>query len=89
MIISIPDVAYVVEIDNKMPQKHFTTVFLMKYLEHHKTKEWSLAWNIFTVAYWQDSHHLLKCASLSNIKMGSISKTVDTLARTSTEATEI
>lgn len=27
MIISIPDEAYVVEIDNKMPQKHFTTVF--------------------------------------------------------------
>lgn len=61
----------------------------MKYLEHHKTKECSLARNIFTVVYWQDIYHLLKCASLSNIKMGSISKKVDTLARTSTEATEI
>lgn len=88
MIISIPDAAYVVEIDNKMPQKHFTSLSLVKYLDH-KTKECSLARNIFKVVYWQDSHRLLKCASRSNMKIGSISKKVDTLARTSTKVTEI
>lgn len=51
----------------------------MKYLDHHKTKECSLAGNIFTVAYWQDIHYLLMCASLWNIKMVSIYKKVDTL----------
>lgn len=50
MIISIPDAAYVVEIDNKMPQKHFTSLSLVKYLDH-KTKECSLARNIFKVVY--------------------------------------
>lgn len=89
MIISIPDVAYVVEIDNKMPQKnHFTTVSLMKYLDHHKTKECSLAGNIFKVVYWQDIHYLLMCVSLGKVKMVSISKKVDTLARSSTKAIE-